>query len=437
MCNVFHLTEGKSFYEEKDDKESWVHEEEDFDNRHFVDVEGNVCAKVRSRRNDGEEDNFTMETASSSKTEEEENLENMERKLKKLEELFSSVPTVLIKRVLCRDDVEGDFNKARQTLQEFQGMGNSQDFIKLPANNGPIARRAPDNFARSENKKGKIEITESQNYQESRRKIGVTRKLKIENQNETQDRNGGEKNNVYLLRKNSFDINEPKLCENQVFPDRDAIQVGLACRCEARILGGGFDQGQGDNQKYSENVAHELGYGVPLNDHMFQSQRGRGNWRGQCSPAKTKGNAHRGVEHEDNFYQRNSFFQDDGQSPFTQTGQGRDQSRRGRGRGGPGHDGTHEHPVYPADKINEICRSFDDLDLGDKEEVDPNRCGQGNLYPGGSGSNLKRGHDKGGMGSAQSPSKGMDKGSYTIVNKGEDCKFEPKRLVVGCVSRPY
>ena len=119
MCNVFHLTEGKSFYEEKDEKESGVHEEEDFDNRHFVDVEDNVCAKVRSRRNDGEEDNFTMDTASSSKTEEEENLENMERKLKKLEELFSSVPTVLIKRVLCRDDVKGDFNKARQTLQEF------------------------------------------------------------------------------------------------------------------------------------------------------------------------------------------------------------------------------------------------------------------------------------------------------------------------------
>ena len=171
-----------------------------------------------------------MDTASSSKTKEEENLENMERKLKKLEELFSSVPTVLIKRVLCHDDVKGDFNKARQTLQEFQGVGNSQDFIKLPANNRPIARRAPDNFARSENKKGKIEITESQNYQESKRKIGVTRKLKIENQNETQDRNGGEENNVYLLRKNSFDINEPKLCGNQVFPDRDAIQVGLVVR---------------------------------------------------------------------------------------------------------------------------------------------------------------------------------------------------------------
>ena len=63
-------------------------------------------------------------------------------------------------------------------------------------------------------------------------------------------------------------------------------------------------------------------------------------------------------------------------SVATQRGQGRDQSRRGRGRIGQGHDGTHEHPVYLADKINEICRSFDDLDLGDKEEIaGPNKCG--------------------------------------------------------------
>ena len=87
-----------------------------------------------------------MNTASSRKTEEEENLENMDKKLKTLEELFSSVPTVLIKRVLSLDDVKGDFNKARQTLQEFQGIGNSQDFTKLPANNRLIAWGAPDNF---------------------------------------------------------------------------------------------------------------------------------------------------------------------------------------------------------------------------------------------------------------------------------------------------
>ena len=69
MCVVFHLTEGKSFYEEKDEKESWGHEEEDFDNRHFVDVEDNVCIKV-GRHNDEEQDKLRMDTASSRKTEE-------------------------------------------------------------------------------------------------------------------------------------------------------------------------------------------------------------------------------------------------------------------------------------------------------------------------------------------------------------------------------
>ena len=169
MCVVFHLTEGKSFYEEKDEKESWGHEEEDFDNRHFVDVEDNVCIKV-GRHNDEEQDKLTMDTASSRKTEEEENLENMEKKLKTLEELFSSVPTVLIKRVLSRDDVKGDLNKARQTLQEFQGMENSQDLIKPPTNNQPIAWGAPEELARPENKKGSIEITELHNYQEGESK---------------------------------------------------------------------------------------------------------------------------------------------------------------------------------------------------------------------------------------------------------------------------
>ena len=169
MCVVFHLTEGKRFYEEKDEKESWGHEEEDFDNRHFVDVEDNVCIKV-GRHNDEEQDKLTMDTASSRKTEEEENLENMEKKLKTLEELFSSVPTVLIKRVLSRDDVKEDLNKARQTLQEFQGMENSQDLIKPPTNNQPIAWGSPEELARPENKKGSIKITELHNYQEGESK---------------------------------------------------------------------------------------------------------------------------------------------------------------------------------------------------------------------------------------------------------------------------
>ena len=51
--------------------------------------------------------------------------------------------------------------------------------------------------------------------------------VKIENQHDAQDENGGVENNVHRSRRNSFDENEPKLmCGNQVFPDRDAIQGG-------------------------------------------------------------------------------------------------------------------------------------------------------------------------------------------------------------------
>ena len=71
--------------------------------------------------------------------------------------------------------------------------------------------------------------------------------VKIENQHDAQDENGGVENNVHRSRRNSFDENEPKLMYgNQVFPDRDAIQGGQNCRRETRILGGRLDQGHGD-----------------------------------------------------------------------------------------------------------------------------------------------------------------------------------------------
>ena len=136
----------------------------------------------------------------------------------------------------------------------------------------------------------------------------------------------------------------------------------------------------------------------------------------QCTNSSYQ--THRARGPEGTFHERDPLFHVRGQSSFTQRGQGRDQSRRGRGRVGQGHDGTQEHPVYLAHKINEICRSFDDLDLGDKEEIAcPNKCGQGNS--GGSCSNLNRGHHQGGIRSTQPPSKGKHKGTCTIVNEGE------------------
>ena len=128
---MFFTLQKASFYEEKDEKESWGHEEEDFNNRHFVDVEDKVCVKV-GRHNDEEQDKFTMDRASSWKTEEEENLEKMEKKLKTLEELFSSVPTVLIKPTE-HVDLKAPFMKeipfstsvaSRRSLKEDKGEIN-------------------------------------------------------------------------------------------------------------------------------------------------------------------------------------------------------------------------------------------------------------------------------------------------------------------------
>ena len=49
--------------------------------------------------------------------EEEEDPEEFERKSKQLQEAFSSLPSVLIKRILRRDDVKGNIEKASTRLQ--------------------------------------------------------------------------------------------------------------------------------------------------------------------------------------------------------------------------------------------------------------------------------------------------------------------------------
>lgn len=56
--------------------------------------------------------------------------EKLEKALNKLEEVFSLLPRLLIRRILSRDDVKGDLEKASQRLQEFQGMENPKDLFK-------------------------------------------------------------------------------------------------------------------------------------------------------------------------------------------------------------------------------------------------------------------------------------------------------------------
>ena len=56
--------------------------------------------------------------------------EKLEEALNKLEEVFCFLPRLLIRRILSRDDVKGDLEKASQRLQEFQGMENPKELFK-------------------------------------------------------------------------------------------------------------------------------------------------------------------------------------------------------------------------------------------------------------------------------------------------------------------
>ena len=56
--------------------------------------------------------------------------EKLEEALKQLEEVFCFLPRLLIRRILCRDDVKGDLEKASQQLQEFQGTAKPKGLFK-------------------------------------------------------------------------------------------------------------------------------------------------------------------------------------------------------------------------------------------------------------------------------------------------------------------
>ena len=51
-------------------------------------------------------------------------IQEFEEKVKKLQEEFSSMPTVILKKTLWDDDVNGDLVKARQRLQESKQIDN-------------------------------------------------------------------------------------------------------------------------------------------------------------------------------------------------------------------------------------------------------------------------------------------------------------------------
>ena len=352
-----------------------------------------------------------MDTASSRKIEEEEDPEKLEEKLKKLEEVFSCVPRVLIKRVLCRDDVNGDMNLASHRLQEFQDMENPHDLFKTPTSNPSTAWGPPPVRPESESKGS--EKCELQRSQKGRRRKGGRRKTNNENQNKIQGEQQGES-----TRRNGFASNEPNETRGN---DRGTRQGGRVFGGRPRggfTPRGGFVQAHEDFQEYIDDIPH----GFPVNDYMFQNQRGRGNWRGRWNQPKPKpkGRGRRG--RGENFFESDSFFQ--GQPQVSQRGRGRGQFRRGQRGGGQGPDWRREPSVSLAD---EIC--YDELEFSGIEGIYPNRRDQGNR--GRPVPNINRGRGQLGLRRAQSLSSGMDvQDSHTNDNTGGNAKFEPKKLLI-------
>ena len=90
--------------------------------------------------------------------EEEEDPEEFERKSKQLQEIFSCLPPILIKRILRRDDVKGNIEKASKKLQEFQDMENPAALFKNPTEGRPLITKREGKLERKPRKQNQTQV---------------------------------------------------------------------------------------------------------------------------------------------------------------------------------------------------------------------------------------------------------------------------------------
>lgn len=369
-------------------------------------------------------------SSAASKNVQEEDPEEMEEKLKKLEEIFSCLPPVLIKRILNRDDVNGDVEKASQRLQEFQDMENPLDIFK-----NPVAAKPPT---------GTGEETSSRGAEQPKYSRGKKKRGRFGSDNEM-PKEQGEVKDVRDLRRGSFDDNRVE--------NRGGYQInrGQNVRQRGGFRGrprgvprggprGGFAQSQSVNQGLRDNdMGLSQGWGFS-GDEAFQPQRGHGNRGGRGHPPKpkpkSKGRGYRG--RDSNFQTPGGGFQHgdqysygDYQPQFTQR-----QRYPERGAGQQNHRGRevrerNSATLFPSDfaDSNPVRRSArDDSLLGPFGGDDPNRRGQGNRgRPRDSGNRGQRG-----MRRAQSLSsvESGDQSAGTGANAKGQSRFQRNQLLV-------
>ena len=258
---------------------------------------------------------------------EEEDPERMEEILRKLKDEFSCLPPVLIQRIIRRDDVNGDVDKARKELQEFQDMKQSLDISKSPVT------------AKSPTGKPKGIFNDSQ--------------------------------------VNSYD--------NQAHRDQNASQSGGVRESPKEVPRGGprsgFVQRQGDYQEFRDNdtgmpvplISQEWGFG---DDNPFKPQlkpkprnRGQGYKRGGSNFQKAgEYQTPEGFHAGDQFSFGNGQFQYTQRQCYAKGEKGQQNEGRRKARGTQGSNS--------ASGIFATGRACDDSDLGSFGGVASDRHGQ-------------------------------------------------------------
>ena len=215
---------------------------------------------------------------------EEEDPGEFERKSKQLEEEFSCLPPVLIKRVLRRDDVKGNLERARQNLQEFQDMENPDDVFKSPAERRPLITKPKGKFedplTHGSIKQAWVAGDKSSGGPEHESNRGKKNRSRPREKNQTQGQHGDAERQDE--RRNGCDSDKSDQNErNQACRGHNSRQRGNKRAGPERGPRGGFYQGPNNTQLYRDDHFYTPQGQWFDHKNALPSQRGRGNQRGQ------------------------------------------------------------------------------------------------------------------------------------------------------------
>ena len=279
-----------SFTDDDDDYEEEEEGNEDlgsFNVSDFVDKEdGGVSETVEENKRD-KELGFSFAVNKNEKEEqeeEEEDPEEFERKSKQLQEIFSCLPPVLIKRILRRDDVKGNIEKASEKLQEFQDMENPADLFKNPAEGKPLIKKPEGKFENPQThgpiKQAWMAEDKSSGGPEQESNRGKKKRRKPRKKNQTQGQHGDAERQDE--RRNSCDSDKSDQNEgSQACRGNNPRQRGTTRGGPQRGPRGGFFQGPNNTQVSRDDQFYAPQGQWSGHQNAFPPQRGRGNQRGQ------------------------------------------------------------------------------------------------------------------------------------------------------------